>query len=112
NNVTWKNQVHDLSLAVAEKLVTSGEATLDEAKFAIFVAVNNQVSPLAYRTFKLDQPPQALQICIAQFNVALEPDDKRVLPQSVGARAETVHVSGPVLIGKRTVLLILSNNPD
>src|SRR5262249_25710646 len=75
-HVPWQHEVDDLSLAIAQQFVTRSIACLDKAELAIFVAVDHEIPAPRDREFHLDQAPEAVEVILAQKNVALEPDDK------------------------------------
>ena len=62
DDIAGQDDVEDLPLAVAQQLVADGVAVLDEAELAIFVAVGDQVAPLADRQFAVDDIVEAFEV--------------------------------------------------
>jgi hypothetical protein len=85
DEVARKDDVEDLPLAVAQKLVAGAEALGDEAQLAKLVAFDDEIAALLDGQLRLDQLAQAVEIVAGQRKVAGQADDER-MPVPVGRR--------------------------
>jgi len=85
DHVSGQHEVDDLPFTVAQQLVTRRETVLDEAQFAVFVAVVHEIAPLLHRLLNLDDGTQALQVGQGEIDeVAQARDEGIVAPDVLG----------------------------
>lgn len=79
NDVAGQEHVENLTLAVAQQLVTHGIAVPDETEFSIFVAIDGEIAPARDGHLVNDECFESLQIIGIQNDVLQQPRDKRIL---------------------------------
>ena len=62
DNVAGQDDVEDLALAVAQEFIAHGVSVLHEAELAVFVAVGDEIAPLADHQFAVDDVVETLEI--------------------------------------------------
>ena len=83
DDVARQDNVENLPLAVAQELVAHGIAVLDEAEFAVFVAVGDQVAPLTDHQFAVDDVVEVFEVGGLQIDHLQQPHNERMLIQSI-----------------------------
>src|SRR5262245_2621587 len=93
DDIPGQQQIDDLPLAIAQKLVARSKTALDNAKLAILVAVDDEVPLLIDDELGFEQLPQTCQVVIAQHKIAVEPHYERVSPCLTWEGAKSRHLA-------------------
>ena len=91
DDVAGQDDVEDLPLAVAQQLVAHGVAFFDEAKLAVFVAVDHEVAPPADHDLAVDDGVERFEVGGRERDVLHDPHHEGV-PVKIVAGYGGVHV--------------------